>query len=90
MNARKLKEYFRKNGAKKVKKEYVALVDGEFPAGPVTCDDAFKGHLVNQEGYFKQYAAPKESITHFERLSYDGQFSLVKCVPITGRTHQIR
>lgn len=32
----------------------------------------------------------KEAITVFQRLSYDGNTSIVKCKPLTGRTHQIR
>jgi 23S rRNA-/tRNA-specific pseudouridylate synthase len=29
-------------------------------------------------------------LTYFERLSVKRDFSVVKCFPITGRTHQIR
>lgn len=32
----------------------------------------------------------KPSITKFERLSYNGKTSVVRCKPMTGRTHQIR
>ena len=32
----------------------------------------------------------KESITEFERVSYNGETSVVLCYPLTGRTHQIR
>ena len=32
----------------------------------------------------------KESMTTFRRLSYNGTSSVVKCIPKTGRTHQIR
>jgi 23S rRNA-/tRNA-specific pseudouridylate synthase len=32
----------------------------------------------------------KESITEFERVSFNGKTSVVKCYPKTGRTHQIR
>lgn len=32
----------------------------------------------------------KPAITTFKRLSYDGHTSVVKCRPLTGRTHQIR
>lgn len=40
----------------------------------------------------KQGGIPKESITKFEKVFYDkdSDSSLVKCFPITGRTHQIR
>lgn len=32
----------------------------------------------------------KPSATKFERLSYNGKTSVVRCKPLTGRTHQIR
>lgn len=32
----------------------------------------------------------KASVTKFERLSYNGKTSTVRCKPMTGRTHQIR
>lgn len=32
----------------------------------------------------------KECKTVFERLSYNGETSVVRCRPVTGRTHQIR
>lgn len=37
---------------------------------------------VNPEG--------KEAKTSFHRISYDGETSIVRCRPYTGRTHQIR
>ena len=35
-------------------------------------------------------ARGKEARTTFRRLSYNGTSSVVKCIPKTGRTHQIR
>ncbi|KAJ7534025.1 hypothetical protein O6H91_13G076400 [Diphasiastrum complanatum] len=32
----------------------------------------------------------KPALTRFQRLSTDGAFSIVRCMPLTGRTHQIR
>ncbi|KAH9555030.1 hypothetical protein CY35_08G093600 [Sphagnum magellanicum] len=32
----------------------------------------------------------KDACTRFQRLSTDGNYSLVRCMPQTGRTHQIR
>lgn len=32
----------------------------------------------------------KECKTAFQRLSYNGKTSIVRCYPLTGRTHQIR
>ena len=49
--ARRLKLFFE---ARDVKKEYVALVDGEFPPGRIKCDDAFSGHFINSSGSIKE------------------------------------
>ncbi|XP_059090462.1 pseudouridylate synthase RPUSD2-like isoform X2 [Tigriopus californicus] len=71
-------------------KEYLALVDGEFPTGEIVCDSPIRSHVLNSFNQKKTYDIPKESQTIFQRLSYQGEFSLVKCIPTTGRTHQIR
>ncbi|CDH49293.1 pseudouridine synthase [Lichtheimia corymbifera JMRC:FSU:9682] len=73
----------------KIQKEYVCRVVGEFPEGEITCDAPIKTisyklslNYVHQGG--------KECKTVFERLSYNGKTSVVRCRPKTGRTHQIR
>lgn len=64
-------------------------VDGEFPQGKLVCEEpilvvSFKIGLcrVDPKG--------KECRTVFERLSFNGKTSVVRCFPLTGRTHQIR
>jgi tRNA pseudouridine synthase 9 len=39
---------------------------------------------------YVDFASGKPSKTVFERVSYNGRTSLVKCYPVTGRTHQLR
>lgn len=70
-------------------KEYVCRVQGEFPEGEIICEEpilvvSFKIGLcrVNPSG--------KECRTVFQRLGYNGKSSVVRCLPLTGRTHQIR
>nr|XP_033807163.1 RNA pseudouridylate synthase domain-containing protein 2-like [Geotrypetes seraphini] len=72
-----------------VEKEYVCRVAGEFPEGELTCEEPILQvsyipvmHLVAPKGKYCK--------TIFQRLSYNGKSSVVKCFPYTGRTHQIR
>ncbi|KAF6732866.1 RNA pseudouridylate synthase domain-containing protein 2 [Oryzias melastigma] len=74
---------------RELEKEYVCRVEGEFPEGEVVCEEpilvvSFKVGLcrVDPKG--------KESRTVFQRLSFNGKTSVVRCLPLTGRTHQIR
>lgn len=64
-------------------------MEGEFPDGEVVCEEpilvvSFKVGLcrVDPKG--------KDSRTVFQKLSYNGRSSVVRCLPLTGRTHQIR
>ncbi|KAI7905165.1 pseudouridine synthase [Cokeromyces recurvatus] len=72
-----------------IRKEYVCRVDGKFPDGEIICEAPIKCishkmsvNYVHNDG--------KPSVTKFERLSYNGKTSVVRCKPLTGRTHQIR
>ncbi|XP_037398102.1 RNA pseudouridylate synthase domain-containing protein 2 isoform X2 [Pygocentrus nattereri] len=74
---------------RQLEKEYVCRVEGEFPDGEVVCEEpilvvSFKVGLcrVDPKG--------KECRTVFQKLSYNGCSSVVRCLPLTGRTHQIR
>ncbi|XP_062296482.1 RNA pseudouridylate synthase domain-containing protein 2 [Scomber scombrus] len=74
---------------RQLEKEYVCRVAGEFPEGELICEEpilvvSFKIGLcrVDPKG--------KECRTVFHRLSYNGKTSVVRCLPLTGRTHQIR
>lgn len=64
-------------------------MEGEFPDNEVVCEEpilvvSFKVGLcrVDPKG--------KESRTVFQKLSHNGRSSVVRCLPLTGRTHQIR
>ncbi|XP_026163540.1 pseudouridylate synthase RPUSD2 isoform X2 [Mastacembelus armatus] len=74
---------------RQIEKEYVCRVEGEFPEGELICEEpilvvSFKIGLcrVDPKG--------KECRTVFQRLSFNGRTSVVRCFPLTGRTHQIR
>lgn len=75
--------------ARKVKKIYYAIVEGELPLGPGVIDapigrrgDSIIGRCVTPEG--------KPSRTEYTILQAKNGLSLAACVPVTGRTHQIR
>ncbi|KAF6352317.1 RNA pseudouridine synthase domain containing 2 [Rhinolophus ferrumequinum] len=74
---------------RQLEKEYVCRVEGEFPAEDVTCKEPIL--VVSYKvGVCRVDARGKPCETVFQRLSYNGQSSVVRCRPLTGRTHQIR
>ncbi|KAM8783940.1 pseudouridylate synthase RPUSD2 [Rhynchonycteris naso] len=74
---------------RQLEKEYVCRVEGEFPAEEVTCKEPIL--VVSYKvGVCRVDARGKPCETVFQRLSYNGHSSVVRCRPLTGRTHQIR
>jgi tRNA pseudouridine synthase 9 len=87
-----------------IRKEYVARVNGEFPPGEVVCEQPIL-QISPKLGLNRVRANGKEARTVFIRLAYyppnehnsvaaDGTkrkgYSIVRCLPLTGRTHQLR
>ncbi|XP_064309193.1 pseudouridylate synthase RPUSD2 [Phalacrocorax carbo] len=74
---------------RQLEKEYVCRVVGEFPEHEVVCEEPI---LVVSYKVGVCRVDPKGKVckTVFQRLSYNGKTSVVKCLPRTGRTHQIR
>lgn len=75
--------------AQHVEKVYYAVAEGELPLGPGVIGapigrrgDSIIGRCVTPEG--------KPSRTEYTILKVGGGLSLAACVPVTGRTHQIR
>ncbi|XP_060118214.1 pseudouridylate synthase RPUSD2 [Heteronotia binoei] len=74
---------------RQLEKEYVCRVLGEFPEAEVTCEEPIL--VVSYKvGVCRVDLKGKACKTVFQRLSYNGKTSVVKCFPYTGRTHQIR
>uniref|UniRef100_K7G1H0 Pseudouridine synthase n=1 Tax=Pelodiscus sinensis TaxID=13735 RepID=K7G1H0_PELSI len=74
---------------RQLEKEYVCRVLGEFPENEVTCEEPIL--VVSYKvGVCRVDSKGKSCKTVFQRLSYNGKTSVVKCFPDTGRTHQIR
>ena len=75
--------------AQNVEKLYYAVVEGELPLGSGVIDapigrrgDSIIGRCVTPEG--------KPSRTEYTIIKAEKGLSLAACVPVTGRTHQIR
>lgn len=79
---------------REVTKEYIARVVGEFPTGEITVEKPLKSYdpkvslNIICDDTNEDDAKPAKTV--FQRISFDGQTSIVKCKPLTGRTHQIR
>lgn len=74
---------------KRIKREYIALLDGVFKNGSATIDAPIGRDKQNRER-MAVVEDGKHALTHMKVLKrYDG-YTLVSCVLETGRTHQIR
>jgi len=84
----KLQKYFRERSTTK---QYLALVDGCFREGEVVCEEPLTYWKISPKRLIRE-SSPRTAKTVFRRLSYDpaSHTSLLLCVPVTGRTHQIR
>ncbi|XP_058018075.1 pseudouridylate synthase RPUSD2 isoform X2 [Ahaetulla prasina] len=74
---------------RQLEKEYVCRVVGEFPENEMICEEPILS-MSYKMGLCRVDPKGKPCKTVFQRLSYNGKTSVVKCFPYTGRTHQIR
>ncbi|KAK9454152.1 pseudouridine synthase [Dipodascopsis uninucleata] len=90
LNAKAAQSMAEKLRERSVFKEYVARVVGEFPEEEITCE--LPVITVNPKLGLNRvrFDTGKPATTIFKRLSYNGTTSVVRCRPLTGRTHQIR
>ncbi|KAL2935561.1 RNA pseudouridine synthase 7 [Bienertia sinuspersici] len=80
-----------------VQKQYIAKVVGVFPEGEQVVDvnvnyDAREGRSTVEvgDGCTRIKVKGKTARTKFTRISTNGDYSIVLCEPVTGRSHQIR
>lgn len=76
---------------RKVKKNYLALVEGELAEPEAVIDMPIERHPKKPQT-FRAGQGGKSAVTHYEVLSFAPQanLSLVRLSPVTGRTHQLR
>eukprot|EP00054_Salpingoeca_dolichothecata_P028098 m.210725 g.210725 ORF g.210725 m.210725 type:complete len:449 (-) comp26130_c0_seq14:61-1407(-) len=84
--ARKLEEQI---SNRDVQKEYLCRVWGRFPSEPIVCTEPILTSC-HKLGICRVSAEGKQSETRFELVHADEKTSVVKCLPRTGRMHQIR
>lgn len=85
---RELHEKFRQG---LVEKNYLALAAGDWQHGDHLCDARLRvDHRRNGDRHVIVSAEGKRAQTRFSLSCGYGEFSLLQCRPLTGRTHQIR
>lgn len=82
-----LTDYFKE---KKVHREYLALLIGEFKNSSATIDAPIGRDKNNREKMTVTAENSKNAITHLKVLKRYRGYTLVSCILETGRTHQIR
>lgn len=77
---------------KTTRREYVAVVWGDFPEkeGTITGNIARNPRNKLQMAVMDDPTVGKHAVTHYRVIESFGYVSVVKCVLETGRTHQIR
>ncbi len=75
---------------RRLRREYLALVDGHVPARSGTIDAAIGRHRHDRVLMSIHTDAPREARTHYELERLLPGASLLRVVLDTGRTHQIR
>jgi 23S rRNA pseudouridine1911/1915/1917 synthase len=75
---------------RRIRREYLALVDGRPPARTGTIDAPIGRHRQERTLMSVQTDDPREARTHFEIVEALSETTLLRVVLDTGRTHQIR
>lgn len=73
-----------------IKRTYIALLEGVLPHNKVTVDAPIGRDVNNRLKMAVTNKNSKNAITHIEAIKRYKNYTLVKCLLETGRTHQIR
>ena len=73
-----------------IKRDYIALLRGEFPSDTATVDAPIGRDPSNRKKMAVTSRNSKEAITHLRVIKRYKGYTLVRCSLETGRTHQIR
>lgn len=82
-----LAEYFKN---KKIKREYIALLNGVFPHNSATIDAPIGRDKIDRKKMTVTDVNSKKAITHLKVIKRYDKYTLVSLILDTGRTHQIR
>jgi 23S rRNA pseudouridine1911/1915/1917 synthase len=88
-NAAALSHLQKQFSLRKVKKEYVAIVNGHLDPAEAIIDMPIERHPKKPQT-FRTGSAGKPAQTHYQVLEQFGNYDKVALAPETGRTHQIR
>lgn len=85
---RELQEVWKRHA---MRREYLAIVMGELPKPSVTCRRAIVETGQRRRTLAREGEQGQSAVTHVELVeTLSRRGSLVRCIPETGRTHQIR
>lgn len=71
-------------------RRYVAIVHGNISEEQGVINAPIGRHPVDRKKMAVVFTNSKEAVTHFKVLERFGEFTLIECKLMTGRTHQIR
>lgn len=90
-NPKALKRFAAAFEARQVEKSYIGLLAGELAEEEGTVELALSKISSAEKGWRMIPARKgKPALTHWARLAVVGGLTLVKFMPVTGRTHQLR
>ena len=75
---------------RKIKKEYIAMVEGILPENRGIIDYPLRGDINNRPVQIVDFEQGKSAITNWSVIKRMESSTIVSLIPETGRTHQLR